>query len=255
MYRNQTVAVVMPIHNEALQIEKAIQRVPKFVDLIITVNDGSTDGTPEILSQIRDRRLVRLEHDRNRGVGAATKTGYLYTLTAGVDLIAVMDGDGQMDGLDLSQLLDCALAGTDYVKGNRFLKSDSIDCMPRLRYLGNRFFSWLTRNAALFHQDLDAHCGYTVIKGRALRRLPLEQLYERYGFPTEMFFAARREGLTISSVPVKTVYGDEISGINPLTTVPAIFFLIIRSYLRRLTAASGTAIQRGRKQIEYKLEA
>lgn len=255
MYRNQTVAVVMPIHNEALQIEKAIQRVPKFVDLIITVNDGSTDGTPEILSQIRDRRLVRLEHDRNRGVGAATKTGYLYSLTAGVDLIAVMDGDGQMDGLDLSQLLDCALAGTDYVKGNRFLKSDSIDCMPRLRYLGNRFFSWLTRKAALFHQDLDAHCGYTVIKGRALRRLPLGQLYDRYGFPTEMFFAARREGLTISSVPVKTVYGDEISGINPLTTVPAIFFLIIRSYLRRLTAASGTAIQRNRNQIEYKLEA
>src|SRR5215471_18384400 len=255
MYRNKTVAVVMPIHNEALQIEKAIHRVPQFVDLIIAVNDGSTDATSEILSRITDRRLVKLEHDRNRGVGAATKTGYLFSLGAGVDLIAVMDGDGQMDGRDLHKLLDCALTGIDYAKGNRFLKSDSIDCMPRLRYFGNLFFSRLTRNAASFHQDLDAHCGYTVIKSRALARLPLEQLYDRYGFPTEMFFASCRAGLTIASVPVRTVYGDEISGINPLTTVPAIFFLIVRSYLRRLWAAPGTALYRGRKQIEYKLEA
>jgi glycosyltransferase involved in cell wall biosynthesis len=253
MYRNQTVAVVMPVHNEALQIEKAIRRVPHFVDLIISVNDGSTDDTLEILSQIADRRLVRLEHDRNRGVGAATKTGYLYSITAGMDLIAVMDGDGQMDGTDLAQLLDRAIAGIDYVKGNRFLRSDSISCMPRIRYFGNLFFSWLTRNAASFKQDLDAHCGYTVIRGRALARLPLKELYDRYGFPTEMFFAACREGLTIASVPVRTMYGDEISGINPLTTVPAIFFLIIRSYLRRLSA--GTSLQNGRKRIEYKVEA
>src|SRR5215813_13922278 len=243
MYCDQTVAVVMPIHNEATQIEKAVRRVPAFVDLIIAVNDGSTDDTSKILSQIADPRLVRLEHDRNRGVGAATKTGYKYSLKAGVDLVAVMDGDGQMDGLDLSSLLDCALAGADYVKGNRFLESDSVDCMPRLRYFGNRFFSWLTRNAALFSQDLDAHCGYTVIKRRALARLPLDELYNRYGFPSEMFFAGCRASLSIASVPVRTVYGDEISGINPLTTVPAIFFLIIRNYLRRLSGAPETTLR------------
>jgi hypothetical protein len=166
-----------------------------------------------------------------------------------------MDGDGQMDGSDLSALLDCALTGIDYVKGNRFLNSDSIDCMPRFRYFGNRFFSWLTRSAALFNNELDAHCGYTVIRRRALSRLPLAKLYDRYGFPTEMFFAACREDITIASVPVRTIYGDEISGINPLTTVPAVFFLIIRSYLRRLFAAPEKSLERGHKQIEYKLEA
>jgi len=255
MYRDHTVAVVMPIHNEERQIEKAIGRVPHFVDLIFAVNDGSTDDTSRALSRITDSRLVLLEHDRNRGVGAATKTGYIHSLQVGVDLIAVMDGDGQMDGSDLSALLDRALAGADYVKGNRFLKSDSIDCMPRIRYFGNIFFSWLTRKAALFDHYIDAHCGYTVIRRRALARLSLNTLYDRYGFPTEMFFEACREGLVIENVPVRTIYGDEISGINPVTTVPAIFYLIIRSYLRRLFTMSETDLQNGPERIEYKFEA
>jgi len=245
----------MPVHNEERQIENAIKRVPDFVDAIVAVNDGSTDGTSIVLSRISDQRLVVLTLDRNRGVGAATKTGYVNSLNAGVDLIAVMDGDGQMDGSDLPALIDCALTGVDYVRGNRFLKSETIDCMPRVRYFGNRFFSWMARKAVLFDQDIDAHCGYTVIRHRALAQLSLEKLYDRYGFPTEMFFAACREGLVIKNVPVRTVYGDEISGINPLTAVPAILFLIIRSYLRRLIATPQTGLQSGPEEIEYKLEA
>jgi hypothetical protein len=143
-----------------------------------------------------------------------------------------MDGDGQMDGRDLYKLIDCALTGVEYVKGNRFLESASISCMPRTRYIGNRFFSWLARRAASFGDELDSHCGYTVIQRHALKRLALGELYDRYGFPTEMFFAARRAGLEIKSVPVTTVYGAEVSGINPFTAVPAILFLIARNYVR-----------------------
>src|SRR6266513_2504492 len=99
----------MPVHNEEAHVRKAIQRVPRFVDLIVVVDDGSTDNTWKVLSRVADNRLTTLRHDRNRGVGAATKTGYLYCLNARADLIAVMDGDGQMDGRDLSQLLERAL--------------------------------------------------------------------------------------------------------------------------------------------------
>jgi glycosyltransferase involved in cell wall biosynthesis len=237
MYRDYKVAVVMPLHNEQGQIESAIKRAPDFVDLIFAVDDASTDSSLEALSRIKDERLRVLAHKRNRGVGAATKTGYRHALGAGVDLIAVMDGDGQMDGRDLSRLLDCAIAGADYVKGNRFLDSRTIDCMPRLRYIGNRFFSYLTRLAAGFDArtdaGLDAHCGYTVIRTSALERLLPDEPYDRYGFPTEMFFAALRSGLRVRCVPVTTVYGDEVSGINPIKVVPAILYLIARGYLRR----------------------
>jgi glycosyltransferase involved in cell wall biosynthesis len=239
----------MPVHNERAHIVRAIRRVPAFVDLIVAVDDGSTDGTWRALSRVSDRRLRKLKHDRNAGVGAATKTGYLHCLRAGADLIAVMDGDGQMDGRDLPHLLELALNGVDYVKGNRFLHTESIGRMPRFRYLGNRLLSWLTRCAASYRENLDAHCGYTVIQHQALKRLPLHELYDRYGFPTEMFFAACRAGLAVASVPVRTVYGDEVSGINPLTAIPAILYLIARNYVRRrLSAASEMAFDQGQSE-------
>lgn len=236
MYKGYRVAVVMPIHNEEGFVERAIARVPGFVDLIVAVDDGSDDGTWLKLSAIRDRRLIRIRHERNRGVGAATKTGYRRCLRAGVDLIAVMDGDGQMDGRDLWLLLERAIAGADYVKGNRFLRADVASRMPKLRYIGNLALSWLTRLAAGFDESLDAQCGYTVIRSEALERLELERLYDRYGFPNDMFFAARRAGLRIESAPVRTFYGDEVSGINPMTAVPRILCLIAREFFRRILA-------------------
>lgn len=232
MYRGLSVAVVMPVHNERAQIKQAIARVPSYVDRVLVIDDGSTDGTGGVLGSIPDPRIEVITHQRNRGVGAATKTGYERALEIETDLIAVMDGDGQMDGEDLSRLLDRAIAGVDYVKGNRFLNVISVRAMPRIRYAGNRFFSWLARRAALFEGALDSHCGYTVIQRHALERLPMGELYDRYGFPTEMFFAARKANLKVDSVAVRTIYGDEVSGINPLTTIPTILFLIARSYLR-----------------------
>lgn len=237
MYRGYRVAVVMPLHNEQAQIERAINRVPAFVDLIVAVDDASTDSSLDALSRIDDARVRVLVHETNRGVGAATKTGYRHALSLRTDLIAVMDGDGQMDGRDLSRLLDCAIDGADYVKGNRFLDRDTIGRMPRLRYIGNHVFSFLTRLAARFdaspNASLDAHCGYTVIRRTALDRLALDEMYDRYGFPTEIFFAVLRAGLRVQCVPVRTVYGDEVSGINPFKVVPAILYLIARGYLRR----------------------
>jgi glycosyltransferase involved in cell wall biosynthesis len=243
MHRGEKVAVVMPIHNEQFHLEHAISRVPGFVDLIIAVDDGSTDQTWNRLSAIENPKLVRLRHSRNRGVGAATKTGYAHALKTDVDLIAVMDGDGQMDGRDLRNLIEMACEGIDYVKGNRFLHPASLSRMPLTRLIGNTLLSWLTRRASGFQKTIDAQCGFTVIRRSALKRLEIETLYNRYGFPNDMFFAAHRAGLVVQSTPVRTVYADEVSGINPVTAIPAILFLIGRSYLRRrLTLNSSPAV-------------
>ena len=176
MYEGLSVAVVMPVHNEQAQVERAIRRVPQFVDLIVAIDDGSADESLRVLGMISDKRLTIRAHGENRGVGAATKTGYHFAMASGADLIAVMDGDGQMDGRDLAALLDRAIGGADYVKGNRFLHREGIEGMPRLRYFGNRFFSWLTRCASGYESSLDAHCGYTVIRREALKRFAIDRL-------------------------------------------------------------------------------
>ncbi|HWO02235.1 MAG TPA: glycosyltransferase family 2 protein [Blastocatellia bacterium] len=242
MYRNKRVAVVMPIHNEAARVQQALARVPSFVDLIIAVDDGSTDETARRLSEMGDSRLTVLTHSRNLGVGAATKTGYKRSLETDAELIAVMDGDGQMDGEDLGALLDRAIAGADYVKGNRFLDTTTIGRMPRARYVGNRVLSWLTGVASSFESELDAQCGYSVIRRAALKRLRLDELYDRYGFPNEMLFEACRAGLRVETARVKCIYEDEVSGINPITSVPLILMLIARNYLRRRPLATSSAL-------------
>ncbi|HEU4391985.1 MAG TPA: glycosyltransferase family 2 protein [Blastocatellia bacterium] len=233
MYRDHSVAVVMPIHNEEAHAVRAIGRVPDYVDLVIAVDDGSGDGTWEQLSRIESGRLVRLRHAKNRGVGAATKTGYQHAIGASIDLIAVMDGDGQMDGRDLWRLLDRSIDGADYVKGNRFLHH-SLAAMPLSRLAGNTIFSWLTRRATGLVDPVDAQCGYAVIRHSALSRIKLNDLYDRYGFLNDMLFATERAGLRVESVPVRCIYGQEVSGINPLKVVPAILWLICRRYIDRL---------------------
>jgi glycosyltransferase involved in cell wall biosynthesis len=232
MYEGKSVAVVMPIHNERDHVARAVSRVPAFVDLVIAVDDASSDDTWDQLGKLRRRGLVRLRHESNRGVGAATKTGYRHALALGADLIAVMDGDGQMHGGDLASLLNRALSGADYVKGNRFLDRATIHCMPRTRWTGNLLLSLLTRLASDFSESLDAQCGYTVIRRDALARLQLDSLYDRYGFPNEMLFAAVNAGLEVSCVPVRSIYGGEVSGINPFTAVPRILWLIAKGYFR-----------------------
>jgi len=256
MYRGATIAVVMPVHNEQSHIALAIERVPAFVDHIIVVDDGSTDGTARQLTRLQSDRLIAIRHPRNRGVGAATKTGYRRALSIGADFIAVMDGDGQMDGRELPWLLDAAISGADFVKGNRFLDAACVSVMPFARYVGNRLFSFLTRIAAAFEDGLDAHCGYTVISRRALQLLGLDSLYDRYGFPLEMFFAVHRAGLMVESVKVRTIYADEVSGINPLTAVPTVLYLIARNFLRNLVQPGSDSLHPlETKRAEYHLEA
>ena len=233
MYLNLPIAVVMPVYNEQDHVKDAVLSVPVFVDLIVVVDDGSTDATLKVLSQIPDDRLTILRHPVNRGVGSAIKTGYQHCLTTSAEIFAIMDGDGQMDAADLPKLLDRVINGADFVKGNRFLDA-SIGRMPLLRWIGNSILSRLTRAACGIRGSLDSQCGYSAISRVALMQVDLSPLYNRYGFHNEMLFLCRNAGLAIDMVPVNTVYRNEVSHINPFVAVPTILMLIARGYLNRL---------------------
>lgn len=236
MYRRHRLAVVLPVHNEAPLLAATLARVPDFVDEIICVDDASTDESASVLAWFsrERRRLTILHHAVNRGVGAATVTGYRHALDTGADLVALMDADGQMDSRDLPSLLDALLDGPhDFVKGNRFAHP-SIRRMPPQRYVGNRVLSALTRMGLGYAGALDAQCGYTAFRASGLRKLDLDRLFPRYGFPNDLLFEVAAKGLRFTSVPVRTIYGTEVSGINPFTVPWMIVGLILRGWLRRL---------------------
>ncbi len=238
MYRQHKIAVVIPMHNEARFIASTIQAIPDFVDLVVVVDDGSSDDSCTIVMQLAHKKLVLLKHQQNSGVGMATVNGYRMAAGRGVDIIAVMDGDGQMDAGDLPKLLDALIFnGLDYVKGNRFLHT-SITNMPLIRYWGNRFFSLLMRYAMGIAQPLDAQSGYSAIRTAALSKLDLDLLYPRYGFLNTLLFQIVTLNLRMGSVPVHTLYGEEVSGINPFITVPTLCYIILRGYWGRLSATT-----------------
>jgi len=234
MLHGARIAVVVPAYNEARHIAVTLAGVPGYVDDVIVVDDASTDDTAARAAASRDARVRVLHHTLNRGVGGALKTGYRAAFAAGADAVAVMAGDNQMHADDLPALLAPVLAGeADYAKGDRLSHADARGRMPLARFIGNHVLSVLTRWCTGVRVR-DSQCGYTVLGRKAGLHLPLESLWEGYGYPNDLIAALARSGFVVRDVVVRPVYADEISGIGLRHALVVIPFLLVRALARRI---------------------
>jgi glycosyltransferase involved in cell wall biosynthesis len=226
------VAVVVPAFDEAARIGAVLAGIPAWVDRIWVVDDGSRDGTASAASATGDPRVEVLRLGVNRGVGRAIATGYRAAARAGADAIAVMAGDGQMDPADLSAVVAPIADGTaDYVKGNRFLHPERRR-MPWVRRLAGRTLAGLTRVVTGLRVD-DCQCGFTAISAAAVRRLDLDDLWPRYGYPNDLLALLAAAGLRVVEIPVRPIYRGERSGVRPWH-VFVIAALLLRRSAQRL---------------------
>jgi glycosyltransferase involved in cell wall biosynthesis len=190
-----------------------------------TIADGSTNATP----------ITPIRHDRNRGVGAAITTGYERSLEDGMDITAVMAGDGQMDPDRLERLIDPIADGrVDYAKGNRLARPEDYEEMCRWRLFGNLVLSSLTKVASGYWGMMDPQNGYTAISREALEQLDLERTYQGYGFANDLLIELNTCGFRIADVSLPAVYGDEESHIQYWTFVPGLLTVLVRGFVRRL---------------------
>src|SRR5579864_7993770 len=161
--------------------------MPSFVDRVYVVDDGSSDATAEHVNEWTKKRHSRVElirHPTRRGVGAAITSGYKAALEGGMEVVAVMAGDGQMDPQELHLILDPVAEGkVAYSKGNRLTSGVAWQKTPKVRYLGNAFLSLLTKMASGYWHIADTQSGYTAISADALRMLDLDGMYTSYGYP------------------------------------------------------------------------
>lgn len=238
MYKQLRVAVVVPAYNEAAKIAATVRSVPGFVDHLLVVDDASVDGTYRVARASRRRQLEVLRHRENRGVGGAIVTGYLRALALGVDAVAVMAGDGQMDPADLPRLLDPIADGrADYVKGNRFASAEVLQAMPPLRIAGNVLLSLATKVTSGYFHLFDSQCGYTAASRHALRAVHLDETFPRYGYVNDLLARLGAAGLRVEDVAVRPIYGPRWrSGISLWTVVYPISFVLLTSFCRRLAA-------------------
>jgi glycosyltransferase involved in cell wall biosynthesis len=239
----QRVAVVVPAFDEEALLPRTLGGIPGFVDDVIVVDDASRDRTVDAARESGDARMVLVRHDRNRGVGAAIRTGYRVALARGADVAAVMAGDDQMHPEDLPAVLGPVLSGrADYAKGNRLGWPGAWRTMPLARFFANHLLSLLTRIATGCRVS-DSQCGYTAISRRALAALDLDALYPRYGYPNDLLGRLTELGAVVEDAVVRPVYAGEQSGITLATALFRVPGVILRCALRRLSARRRPALR------------
>jgi len=230
------VAVVVPAFEEELLVADTIRGIPDFVDLIVVVDDRSSDQTVERAREAGDARLEVIEHARNQGVGGAIVTGYARCRELGVDVTCVMAADNQMDPDELATIVGPVARGeADYVKANRLVSGEAWQLIPRSRYLGNAILSLLTKIASGYWHVADSQAGYTALSLAALRRLDVERLYRRYGFPNDVLVHLNVQNARVRDVPSRPIYGvGERSGIKIHRVAPRIAWLLFKGFWWRM---------------------
>lgn len=192
-------SLVMPVFNEERTISESVDRVLKqpFVSEVIIVDDGSTDGTSEILQQKHDDRILVVSHDRNIGKGAALRTGFQY---ATADYVGIQDGDLEYDPVDLERLLIPLENGlADVVYGSRFISSDARRVHLFWHSVGNRLLT-LTSNAFSNLNLSDMETCYKVFTRDLIQSVVLEE--DRFGFEPEITIKLAARGARIYEVGI-----------------------------------------------------
>ncbi|MBN2201483.1 glycosyltransferase family 2 protein [bacterium] len=215
---------VIPSYNVADRLNTVLLKILEFLPAkrIWVVDDGSEDGTGRIA---RAYKIQVIRHDRNRGKGAALKSGFKACLDAGAEAVFTLDGDGQHDPAFIPSFIR-RLIETDsgLVVGLRELRWPG---MPPDRIFSNRTSSLITSIAA-GRRIPDSQCGFRLYRREVLTRVQPET--DRYEMETEMLILAARAGFRMGWCPVRTSYNGQTSHIRRLNDTARFLRLIGRFF-------------------------
>ena len=219
--RSQTAAVI-PAFNDEKHIGDIVRRTRERLENVLVIDDGSADQTAQ---RAREAGAEVIVHSENRGKGEAIKTGLGHWLAEEVTWVTLLDSDGQHLPEEIDRFLSVADSATrpTFFIGNRM---NNLAGMPLIRRIVNRYMS--SRISRVCGQKIpDTQCGY--------RMLDLQLIPEllggghRFDYDTEVLIIASRKGYRIESVPITTVYTDQVSKIHPLRDTIR-FFKLMRRY-------------------------
>jgi glycosyltransferase involved in cell wall biosynthesis len=194
-------SVVVPVFNERNTVVEVLRRM-RSVELpdgvereIIVVDDGSNDGTRDVLKQLGDSTVRVVMHDRNRGKGAAVRTGFTH---ATGEYILIQDADLEYDPEDWPKLLNPVLRGkARVVYGSRF--TGERRNMMLLHWIGNRFLSMTTN--VLFNTTLsDMETCYKLLERDLVESLHLQS--NKFDIEAEISAKVLKRGIRIYEVPI-----------------------------------------------------
>lgn len=208
-----------------------------IVNLVVLVDDCCPYETGSLVSQ-RTKKTNKLKViwlKQNLGVGGAIKIGIEYALNQGSDLIIKIDADGQINPDLIALLIEPILSGrAEAAKGNRFSNVDDILLMPRIRIIGNLGLSFLNKVSSGYWELFDPTNGFIAIRGSALKRVRLRKTDDRYFFESDFLFQCALAQISFAQLPMNSVYGDEISSLNPMREITRFARKHLTNFLKRL---------------------
>lgn len=201
------ICVIIPAHNEASTLGGVVEVLKKKNLDVVVIDDGSSDQSA-LVAQEKGAHVLR--NEKKSGKGFSLKRGFDFAIKNNYEAVVAMDGDGQHDPHDIDQFIKKARHfPKSVITGNRFTDTQG---MPWVRYLTNRFMSWLISLAS--HQEIpDSQCGYRYISCSILKDIELH--CKDFEIETEVLMKAAKKGHAIYYAPVKTIYQDEESKISP----------------------------------------
>jgi len=234
-------AVVIPAFNEAATIRDVAQRARKWVELVIVVDDGSTDATAAALSGLD---VVLLRNEGNRGKAASLRRGADEAMLHGASAIVTLDGDGQHCPEDIAMLLHAWREEPGcMVIGSRLHQRERI---PPARYWANRVANfWI--GLAAGYDVADSQSGFRVYPARVLReaRVRSDRAHS-FVFESEILIEAARLGVRALCVPVQVIYGSRAraSHFRPVLDIARIVRMVAWRLLTQTLPQRAAALRR-----------
>jgi len=194
---------VIPAYNEALSIRDVVQRTLRHIDDVIVIDDGSTDGTGDL---IKDLPVTLLRHDRNLGKASALVRGFELALNRGADAVITLDSDSQHRPEEIPLFIDAHRAEPEHViVGSRLWNKAEI---PIVRYCANRFANfWISWASGVYLEDTQS--GFRLYPRKLLETIDARHSPKHgFVFESEFLINAVRAGYGVSYVRIVIHYPD-----------------------------------------------
>ncbi len=194
----------LPVYNEAAHVTSVLEEVLRYSREVLVVDDGSTDGTSEMLAARRDVHVIR--HPKNLGYGAGLRSAFDFALRDDYDVLVTIDCDGQHQPRLIPEFV-AACHDVDMVSGSRYLKQFEGDSQPpeARRKINEQITAEL--NCRLGLKLTDAFCGFKAYWVPSLSKLNITE--PGYAMPLQLWVQAAHQNFRIVEFPVPLIYLDE----------------------------------------------